>query len=74
MGDSSYDDYRLEKSIKFQDADGNAIAVGSIFGEGSLTMIVALLGLITAIASIFVNVAMNKKKNSPATVAEKDEE
>jgi hypothetical protein len=73
MGDSSYDDYRLD-NIFFQDADGNAIATGSIFGEGSLTMIVALLGLITAIASIFVNVAMNKKKNSPATVAEKDEE
>lgn len=73
MGDSSYDDYRLD-NIKFQDADGNAIAVGSIFGEGSLTMIVALIGLIVAIASICVNVAMNKKKNSPATVAEKDEE
>jgi hypothetical protein len=73
MGDSSYDDYRL-KNIFFQDADGNAIATGSIFGEGSPAMIVALLGLITAVASICVSAAMNKKKNSPAPVAAKDKE
>ena len=36
--------------------------VGSIFGEGSLTMIVALLALIASGVSIFLVVYYNKKK------------
>jgi hypothetical protein len=72
MGDSSYDDYRLENSIEFQDADGNAIAVGSIFGEGSLTNILVIVSLIASAVSIFLTVYYNKKKTVPA--AAEDEE
>ena len=36
--------------------------VASIFGEGSLTMIVAILALATSVASICLTVAFNKKK------------
>ena len=35
---------------------------GSVFGEGSLTMIVALLALITSAVSIFLTVYYNKRK------------
>jgi hypothetical protein len=59
MGDSSYDDYRLE-NIEFQDADGKVIATGSIFGEGSLTMIVAILALALSAASMGVTLSMKK--------------
>ena len=41
-------------------------AVGSIFGEGSLSMIVALFALITSVVCIFLIVDM-KKKLVPAT-------
>jgi hypothetical protein len=71
MGDSTYDDYRLENSIEFQDADGTAIAVGSIFSEGSLVVItafVALLALIASGVSIFLVVYYNKGKAVPATI------
>ena len=40
-------------------------AVGSIFGEGSLTMILALLALIASGVSIFLTVYYNKKKVVP---------
>ena len=40
-------------------------AVGSIFGEGSLTMIVALLALIASGVCIFLTVYYNKKKAVP---------
>ena len=36
--------------------------LASIFGEGSLTMIVAILALATSVASICLTVAFNKKK------------
>ena len=41
--------------------------IGSIFGDGSLTTIVAFAALIASIASIGVQIASNKKKNAPAT-------
>ena len=40
--------------------------VGSIFGEGSLTMIFALLSLIASSVAIFLVVYYNKKKAVPA--------
>ena len=43
-----------------------ASAVGSIFGEGSLAMIVATTALIASVAAIFVSVS-SKKKAAPAT-------
>ena len=56
--------------------DGKA-GVGSIFGEGSLTMIVALLALIASGVAIFLVVYYNKKKVVPIAannVTEADEE
>ena len=43
-----------------------ATGVGSIFGEGSVAMIVAILALATAVASICLTV-VKKKKTAPAT-------
>ena len=42
--------------------------VGSIFGEGSLSMIVALLALIASGVSVFLTVYYNKKKTAPVAV------
>jgi hypothetical protein len=42
-----------------------AVGVGSIFGEGSLTMIVAILALIASGVAIFLIVYYNKKKVVP---------
>ena len=42
------------------------VGVGSIFGEGSLTMIIALLALIASGIAIFLVVYYNKKKVVPA--------
>ena len=40
--------------------------IGSIFGEGSLSMIVAILALATSAASVCLTVALNKKKSGAA--------
>ena len=42
-----------------------APAVASIFGEGSLSMIVAILALVASGVSIFLTVYYNKKKSVP---------
>ena len=54
LGDSSFND---RNRATF---DG-AAAVGSIFGEGSLAMIVSLVALIASAAAIVVNVSSKKK-------------
>ena len=51
-----------------------ANGAASIFGEGSLALIVAFVALIASIASIIVNVTARKKQTVPATAAESDEE
>ena len=43
-----------------------APAVGSIFGEGSLTMVISLLALVASIASVGVCVSLHKKMTVPA--------
>ena len=56
---------------------GMVDGVGSIFGEGSLSMIVALLALISSAVSIFFTVYYNKKKVVPVAAnnaTEADEE
>ena len=58
LGDTTFEDKSM---VTFSDK-----AVGSIFGEGSLTMIVALLALIASGVSIFLTVYYNKKKAVPA--------
>ena len=49
--------------------------VGSIFGEGSLSMIVAITALIASVAAIFVSVSSKKKAvSAPANNAEETED
>lgn len=79
MGDSKYDEWAIDY-LKFVDcenapnANDDARRYGSIFGEGSLAMIVAFAALIASIASIIVNVTARKKKTVPVTATESDEE
>lgn len=54
LGDTTFDD----KSM--------VVGVGSVFGEGSLTMIVALLALIASVVSIFLVADVKKKLVSVA--------
>ena len=58
---------------EFMKISGNN-ATASIFGEGSLTMIVALLALIASGVSIFLTVYYNKKKAAPVAVDAKKAE
>jgi hypothetical protein len=62
MGDS---DYRDKTDLIFEDSNGNKLSA-SIFGEGSLAMIVSFVALIASVAAIVVNVS-SKKKAVPAT-------
>ena len=52
--------------IKIIDTDAKN-GIGSIFGEGSLTMIVAILALVASIASIGISFALYKKETVLAT-------
>ena len=64
FGDATFNN----KSVaKFVDPDRQNSA-GSIFGDGSLTMIVAILALITSGISICMTVVYNKKKVVPVAV------
>ena len=79
LSDSTFFD---KDCIVFEDTDaldGRARRFGSIFGEGSLTMIVAFLSLIASGVAIFLVVYYNKKKAAPvaangATDTETDDE
>ncbi len=59
MGDSTY--YNLD-TMEFINSQNAPKAAGSIFGEGSLTMIVSILALAASIAAIGISVASGKKK------------
>ena len=76
MGDSKFYELDLD-SVKFVDCqnapNANARRYGSIFGEGSLTMIIAFVALVVSIAAMVVNVS-SKKKATPATAAETNDE
>ena len=58
FGDATFNN---ESAAKFIDTDTQNRA-GSIFGDGSLVMIVAILALITSGISICMTVIYNKKK------------
>jgi hypothetical protein len=62
MGDSTYLD---KDQIEFINTRSGGALGGSIFGEGSLAIIVAFVALVVSIASIMVNVS-SKKKTTPA--------
>ena len=77
MGDSHFEQWVLDY-VKFVDCENTPHSTvrhfASIFGEGSLTMIVALLALIASIASIIVNVTARKKQTVPVTATEQSED
>jgi hypothetical protein len=58
LGDTTFDD----KSM--------VAGVGSIFGAGSLTMIIAIIALVASVASIGISFALNKKKAVPVAANE----
>jgi hypothetical protein len=68
FGNSTYND---RSRATFED-DSKFSA--SIFGEGSLALIVASVALIASIASIIVNVTERKKKTVPVTATEQSED
>ena len=61
LGDS---DFNAKGLATFENAGGNQL-FASIFGEGSLAMIVAFAALVVSIAAIMVNIS-SKKKTAPA--------
>ena len=85
LGSSTFNDESLVTFVNcFSTEDGNTLPpiafgetgfVGSMFGEGSLTMIIALLALITSGVSLFLIVDMKKKLAPTASNnATKDED
>ena len=60
MGDSTYSSPERIKLVD-SEAENGAEFPGSIFGEGSLTMIIAFIALVASIASIVVNVCNSNK-------------
>lgn len=61
MGDSTYGNIN---NVKFVDTDAPN-GIGSIFGEGSMAMIVSLLALVASAVSICMTIVYNKKKTAP---------
>jgi hypothetical protein len=59
MGDSTYSSPERIKLVDTE-AENGAEFPGAMFGEGSLTMIIAFIALIASIASIVVNVCNSK--------------
>ena len=70
LGNSTFEN---AKNVVIVDTDAENGAA-SIFGEGSFTMIVAFVALITSVASIIVNVTTRKKNTVPVTKTESSEE
>jgi hypothetical protein len=63
LGDAVFNN---KKAAQFIDTDA-LNGTGSIFGEGMLAMIVALLALIASAVSICMTIVYNKKKTAPVT-------
>ena len=74
MSDSTYSFQDLMKFVDTDAPNGSLRRFGSIFGEGSLTMIVALLALIASGVAIFLTVYYNKQKAAPVAVDAKEAE
>ena len=72
LGDSTY---RSKETIKFIDtgADDGA-STGSIFGDGSLAVILSLIAIISSAVSICLTVVYNKKKTVPVAASVTEDE
>ena len=66
LGDTTFEDKRM---VQFSEK-----AVGSLFGEGSLAIIIAFVALLTSVSAIVVNVSSKKNKVAAPQKAEEDEE
>jgi hypothetical protein len=66
--------FNNKSAAQFADTAAPNGSVASLFGEGSLALIVASVALIASIASIIVNVTARKKKTVPVTKTESSEE
>ena len=73
MGNSTYDGLEYIKFVDCKNAPNTSNFPGSIFGEGSLALIVAILSLIASGVCIFLTVYYNKKKAVPVTANGADE-
>ena len=69
MGNSTFS---KNINVKFVNSDVKN-GVGSIFGDGSLTMIVSITALIVSVAAIGVSITTNKKISSSKASVEDDE-
>jgi hypothetical protein len=74
MGDSTYEDPEDISFIDCESAPKDSNFLGSIFGEGSLSMIVAFVALIVSVAAIIVNISSKKNKVAAPQTAAEDEE
>ena len=54
--------------------DGGSMRFGSIFGEGSLAMILSLVALVLSVASICISVSLLKNKKSLSSKKTDDED
>lgn len=68
LGDSEFSG---KEYFEFIDSDSD---IGSIFGAGSLTLIVAFIALIASVASLVVNVTSRKEKTEASAEAADDDE
>jgi hypothetical protein len=68
MGDSTYGEKKYFKFV--ENGVEKRAAVGSVFGEGSLAMIVAFVSLIASVAAIVINVSSKKQNTLTATANE----
>ena len=77
MGDSHFEQWVLDY-VKFVDCENTPHSTvrhfASIFGEGSLTMIVSITALIASVAAIGVSISSNKKKDDPEKATSEDNE
>ena len=66
LGDTVFEDKRY---VDF----GNGAGVGSIFGEGSLAMVISILALVTSVVSIFLIADVKKLVSATANGADKSD-
>ena len=62
--------FNTEKYVTFKNSSENAI--GSIFSEGSLTMIVSMTALVASVTAIGITISSNKKKKAVAETSDEE--
>ena len=69
LGNSTF---TLKKYINITNA--NTFMTASVFGEGSLAMVIAVAALIVSCASLGIQITANKKKTAYEKSADEDDE